>query len=87
MSSRIRAEDHDFKSCFTHQLLQLANSGFVTLGEVELDAGVCIQIRIMLEYDVRAEAAGYADSTRTGIPVAAGANTPDVNFELVPSGD
>jgi hypothetical protein len=38
-------------------------------------------------YDVRAEAAGYADSTRTGISVTAGANTPDVNFELVPSGD
>jgi len=38
-------------------------------------------------YDVRAEAFGYEDSTRSGISVAAGANTPDVNFELVPSGD
>ena len=37
-------------------------------------------------YDVRASAVGYADSTRTGIEVTAGVNTPDVDFELIPSG-
>jgi len=37
-------------------------------------------------YDVRASAVGYADSTRTGIAVTAGVNTPDVDFELIPSG-
>jgi hypothetical protein len=37
-------------------------------------------------YDVRASAVGYADSTRTGIAVTAGVNTPDMDFELVPSG-
>lgn len=38
-------------------------------------------------YDVRAEAVGYQAFTRNGIVVTAGANTPDVDFELVPSGD
>ncbi len=38
-------------------------------------------------YDVRAEAVGYEDSTKAGITVTAGADTPDVDFELVPSGD
>ncbi|MBP2681174.1 MAG: hypothetical protein H6Q78_1037 [Candidatus Krumholzibacteriota bacterium] len=38
-------------------------------------------------YDVRAEAVGYQDSTRTGITVTAGADTPDVDFELAPSGN
>lgn len=37
-------------------------------------------------YDVRASAVGYADSTKTGVAVTAGVNTPDVDFELVPSG-
>lgn len=37
-------------------------------------------------YDIRASAVGYADSTRTGIEVTAGVNTPDVDFELIPSG-
>lgn len=37
-------------------------------------------------YDVRASAVGYADSTRTGIAVTAGVNTPDVDFELIPYG-
>ncbi|MCU0638412.1 MAG: DUF4382 domain-containing protein [Candidatus Krumholzibacteria bacterium] len=37
-------------------------------------------------YDVRASAVGYTDSTRTGIAVTAGVNTPDVDFELIPSG-
>jgi hypothetical protein len=37
-------------------------------------------------YDVRASAVGYADSARTGIAVTAGLNTPDVDFELIPSG-
>lgn len=37
-------------------------------------------------YDVRASAVGYADSTRTGIAVTAGVNTPDVDFELIPLG-
>jgi len=35
-------------------------------------------------YNVRAEAAGDADSTRTGIAVTAGANTSGVDFELMP---
>jgi hypothetical protein len=38
-------------------------------------------------YDIRAEAEGYADSTRTGITVIAGEDTPNVDFELVPIGD
>ena len=38
-------------------------------------------------YDVRAGAVGYEDSTRSGIIVTAGMNTPNVDFELVPSGD
>jgi hypothetical protein len=38
-------------------------------------------------YDVRAEAAGYDSSTRPGIVVTAGADTPDIDFELMPSGD
>ncbi len=38
-------------------------------------------------YDVRAEAVGYEDSTRTGVSVTAGTDTPNVNFELVPSGN
>lgn len=38
-------------------------------------------------YDVRAGADGYADSTRTGIPVVAGEDTPNVDFELVPVSD
>lgn len=38
-------------------------------------------------YDVRAEAVGYEDSTRTGIAVTAGADTPHVDFELRPSSD
>lgn len=38
-------------------------------------------------YDVRAEAVGYSDSTRTGVTVIAGGDTPDVDFELVPSGN
>ena len=37
-------------------------------------------------YDVRAEAAGYDDSLKTGITVTAGSDTPDVDFELVSSG-
>jgi hypothetical protein len=37
-------------------------------------------------YYVRASAVGYADSTRTGIAVTAGVNTPDVDFVLIPSG-
>ena len=37
-------------------------------------------------YFVRASAVGYADSTRTGIAVTAGVNTPDVDFVLIPSG-
>ena len=37
--------------------------------------------------DISAEAVGYLASTRSGITVTAGADTPDVNFELVPSGD
>ena len=37
-------------------------------------------------YDVRASAVGYVDSTRTGIAVTAGVNTPNVDFELIPSG-
>jgi hypothetical protein len=35
-------------------------------------------------YDVRAAASGYADSTRTGISVTAGEDTPNVDFELMP---
>lgn len=38
-------------------------------------------------YDVRAEAVGYEDSTRTGITVTADADTPNIDFELVPSGN
>jgi hypothetical protein len=38
-------------------------------------------------YDVGADAAGYLASTRSGITVTAGADTPDVNFVLVPSGE
>ncbi len=38
-------------------------------------------------YDVSAAAVGYEESTRTGITVTAGADTPHVDFELVPSGD
>ena len=38
-------------------------------------------------YDVRAAAAGYQDSTRAGITVTAGADTPNIDFELVPSGN
>lgn len=35
-------------------------------------------------YDVRAEAAGYQDSTRTSVTVNAGENTSGVDFELMP---
>lgn len=35
-------------------------------------------------YDVLAVANGYADSTRVGISVTAGEDTPNVDFELVP---
>ena len=38
-------------------------------------------------YDVRAEAVGYDSSTRTGVVVTAGADTPNVDFELVPTGN
>lgn len=37
-------------------------------------------------YDVRADAEGYEAGTRTGITVTAGDDTPDVDFELIPSG-
>ncbi len=38
-------------------------------------------------YDVRAGAVGYEDSTKTGIIVTAGAETPNIDFDLVPTGD
>ena len=38
-------------------------------------------------YDVRAGAAGYQDSTKTGVTVTAGADTPHIDFDLVPSSD
>ncbi len=46
-----------------------------------------LQALIEGAYDIRAEAEGYQDSTRTDISVSAGSNTADINFELVPSGD
>ncbi|MDH3217713.1 MAG: DUF4382 domain-containing protein, partial [Candidatus Krumholzibacteria bacterium] len=36
-------------------------------------------------YNVGAEAVGYLASTRSGVSVTAGADTPDVDFELVPT--
>lgn len=45
-----------------------------------------LQALLAGSYDVRAEAPGYVDSTRTGISVTAGANTPNVDFALVPTG-
>jgi len=48
--------------------------------------GYVLQALLAGIYDVRASAVGYADSTRTGIAVTAGVNTPDVNFALIPSG-
>ena len=38
-------------------------------------------------YDVQAQAVGFEASTRPGIKVVAGADTPDVDFELVPRGN
>lgn len=47
--------------------------------------GYVLQALLAGIYDVRASAVGYADFTRTGIAVTAGVNTPDVDFELIPS--
>ena len=38
-------------------------------------------------YDVRAEAPGYVTSTRSGVAVAAGADTPNIDFGLAPGGN
>lgn len=49
--------------------------------------GYVLQALLAGTYDVMAHAEGYVDSTRTGIAVTAGADTPDVDFDLVPVTD
>jgi len=46
--------------------------------------GYVLQALLAGTYDVMAAAEGYVDSTRTGITVDAGANTPGIDFDLVP---
>ena len=48
--------------------------------------GYVLQALLAGTYDVRAEAEGYEAATITGIPVVAGADKPNIDFELAPIG-
>lgn len=64
--------------------LDPATADTVTTTIVDPDTGeYVLQALLAGTYDVLAGAAGYADSTRTGITVTAGQDTPGIDFELI----